>query len=48
MYNCLKGKKNLNKVSWIETHSIDDDEQKKENKYGWGRKIWVKFFWSCC
>lgn len=39
MYNCLKEKKNLNLVSWIETHS-NDDEKKRINmdeveKYEW-------------
>lgn len=39
MYNCLKEKKNLNLVSWIETHG-NDDEKKRINmdeveKYEW-------------
>lgn len=39
MYNCLKEKKYLNLVSWIETHS-NDDEKKRINmdeveKYEW-------------
>lgn len=40
MYNCLKEKKNLNLVSWIETHSNDDEKKRRINmdeveKYEW-------------